>query len=181
MRSARKELGHVLDRLLHRLGVAMEERAELEVLAHGEVREDRAALGHERHAAGDHVLGRELRDVVARVLDRAGGEGQEAHDALQRRRLARAVGADHRDDLARLHVERDAAQRLDSAVPDLHAVEAQERRALGQRSFRARRVGDAHQAFSSASGSGSDLGSSSFGRERLGGGMTGDPSSSSPR
>src|SRR5581483_4520368 len=34
----RKELGHVLDRLLHRRAIAMEIRAELEVLAHREVR-----------------------------------------------------------------------------------------------------------------------------------------------
>ncbi len=44
--------------LLHRLRVAMNVRAELEVLAHREAREDRAALGRERDAVGHEILGR---------------------------------------------------------------------------------------------------------------------------
>jgi hypothetical protein len=55
---------------------------------------------------------------------RALGDGQQPHDRLQRRRLARAVGADHRHDLAPSHLEVDALQRLDAAVGDLEIGDA---------------------------------------------------------
>src|SRR5207237_5776595 len=52
---------------------------------------------------------------------------QEAGDGPQSGRLAGAVRADERDDLALAHLERDAAQRVDRAVVHVQLVEAQER------------------------------------------------------
>ena len=48
---------------------------------------------------------------------------QHARDGLLRRRLAGAVGAEQRDDLAGVGVERDALERPDRAVADLDVVD----------------------------------------------------------
>ena len=53
------------------------------------------------------------------VADRARLDRLQAADALERRRLARAVGADQADELALADVEVDALDRLDAAVGDL--------------------------------------------------------------
>ena len=52
---------------------------------------------------------------------------EQAGDRAQRRRLAGAVRADERDDLALVHVEVDAVQRRDVAVRDFEVADAEER------------------------------------------------------
>ena len=49
-------------------------------------------------------------------VDAAGGRADQAGDGLQQRRLAGAVRADQRDDLALRDVEGDVVQHLDLAV-----------------------------------------------------------------
>ena len=55
-------------------------------------------------------------DVLAVEQDRALGRGVQARDRAQQRRLARAVGADDRVDLAGEHPQRDVFERLQLPV-----------------------------------------------------------------
>ena len=90
------------------------ERAHLEVLEHGHAPED-------RRPSGDCEM--PMRDDLVRaracVMSSPVGSGSararlvEPVDRAQRRRLAGAVRADQRHDLALAHLERDALQRLD--------------------------------------------------------------------
>ena len=56
--------------------------------------------------------------------------GVEAGDRAQRRRLAGAVGADQRDDLALLDRQRDALERLDVAVVGVDVLDLEQRHRL---------------------------------------------------
>ena len=91
--------------------------AQLEVVEHGEVAEDAAPLRHQRDARAEDRLGR-LAGHVAPV-ERARGRPpapMQPGDGAEQRRLARAVGADQRHQLARAHLEGDVAERGDGAV-----------------------------------------------------------------
>ena len=59
--------------------------------------------------------------------DRALARRRQARDRPQRGGLARAVGADHRDDLALVHGQRDALQRLDVAVVGVDVLDLEQR------------------------------------------------------
>ena len=100
-------------------------------LERSEVEGHRRALGHERRDAGGAVA----RDPVRRAaLDRrraARGSGQPGEDA-QEGRLARAVGAEERDELAARDGEPHALESPGTrAVPDAHAARREERLTLG--------------------------------------------------
>ena len=97
--------------------------AELEVLAHGHAREQAPALGALRDAELDDVVRRTAGDVVAREGDLPRPWRDDPVDRAQRGRLARAVRADQRDDLAVVHLERDALERLDAAVGRAQALD----------------------------------------------------------
>ena len=60
----------------------------------------------------------------------------DAHDRVERRRLARAVRADQRDDLARRDVERQVAHCAYAAVPHLQRLERERRSFFGHRRSR---------------------------------------------
>ena len=49
-------------------------------------------------------------------------------DGAQQRALAGAIGADHGDDLAAFHRQRDAEQRLEVAVEDVDGIDLEQRR-----------------------------------------------------
>jgi hypothetical protein len=66
---------------------------------------------------------RDLADVAAVEHDPAAGDPAQAADGVERRRLARPVGADQGDDLAALDRQRHAAQRLDLAVGDVEVLD----------------------------------------------------------
>ena len=86
---------------LMRALVRHEVRAHLEILEHGQVREDAAPLGRHRDAARDERVRGHAGDVLAVEHRRGPLCGvEQAGDRAQRRRLAGAVGADQRDDLA---------------------------------------------------------------------------------
>src|SRR5439155_1727880 len=76
----------------------------------------------QRRHAGD-VLAAEFHAPRARL--------DLAQDAVEQRRLARAVGADHADDLARADRQRDAVDGTDRAVVLLNALDFEERRLRG--------------------------------------------------
>ena len=92
-----------------RIRDALQAREELEVLAHREPRVDRGLLGNPADPrACTAPLAPDAHGARARRLD--------AREDREQRRLARAVGADHRDELARVRLEVDAAQGLALAV-----------------------------------------------------------------
>ena len=68
-----------------------------------------------------------LRDVRARIGDRAFAGPRIAEDRHHQGRLAGAVGADEGDDLALVHVDVDALEGDDVAVKGLHPAHAEER------------------------------------------------------
>ena len=79
------------------------EPAHGDVLVDGEVLEDAAAFHHLEDAAADDLLRRQVLDALAFELDRAVGDLalfglEQPGDGLERRALARAVGAEEGDD-----------------------------------------------------------------------------------
>jgi hypothetical protein len=97
------------------------------------------ALHHLTHAAADEVVRCPPVDALAAVFDRAFRDiaalgVQQVRDRLKRRRLARAVRAEQRDDAAFGHVERHAAQHEDDViVDDLDVVDRKRNRSRGLR------------------------------------------------
>ena len=101
--------------------------AHLEILADGQVGEDPPPLRHLRDPARHAAIRALRRDVRALEPDPAGARLEQTAHGAQERRLPRAVRADQRDDLARLHLEVDRAQREDRAVGDRERLDAQQR------------------------------------------------------
>ena len=83
--------------------------AQLEVLEHGQAREDLAALRHLHDAALHHRVRGQPVEPHAVEQDLPRPRTQETGDRAQHRRLARAVGAHHREDLPRPRSTRSTA------------------------------------------------------------------------
>jgi len=66
-------------------------------------------------------------DLLAFEGDAAAAAIEQPHHRFQRRRLAGAVAADQADDLATIHLERDALQDVARAVPGVQIVDAEHR------------------------------------------------------
>ncbi len=98
----------------------------IQVLEHREVGEDAPALGHVGDAETHDPLGRAAVDAHAVEPDLARARRREARDRAQRRALARAVGADEGDDVALLDLHRDALERGDLVVVNVHVVEPEQ-------------------------------------------------------
>ena len=115
---------------------------EAEVLLDREPGEDPPALRHERHAGVRDRLGALPPQRAAAQPDLAGRRRHDAHDRVQRGRLARAVRADQADDLALVDAQPHVAHGGDAAVAHLDAVELEDRlrhRRCGRRSRPGRR------------------------------------------
>ena len=110
---------------------APRERAHLQVLLHRHPREDPPPLGRladahlRRCGAAAHAS---IRCPFSSTSPSRGLD--DARDRPQRRRLARAVGADQRDDLARLDLQRDALERVDVAVVRVDVAQLERRHRL---------------------------------------------------
>ncbi len=105
----------------HRCGIATAragERTQHEVVAHALVAEDAAPFGHEGDAVSGHPPRGPSADLTAIEGDAPGGGAKHPGDGLEQRRLARAVSADHGDDLARPHIDGDVVEHGHRAVPD---------------------------------------------------------------
>ena len=122
---AREELKDVLEVLLDASLVLAHEGAEVKVLHDRHLREDAAALRHLRDALLDDLMGADTGDALPQEGDAARLWLQEARDRAQRRRLAGAVRADERDDLAFIDFEADALERVDGAVVDVYIIDFQ--------------------------------------------------------
>ena len=72
------------------------------------------------------------RDLLALEADRALARRGQPGDRAQRGRLAGAVGADQRHDLALLHRQRDALERLDVAVVGVDVLDLEQRHQLSR-------------------------------------------------
>src|SRR5947207_178446 len=91
-----------------------------DVLASGQPRVHADLRGHDANAPA-YLLGRRA-GVEAKDLHGACVRGEQGADDAQRRRLAGAVGPEQAEDLARVRVQRDAAQHLVGAKGLLEAV-----------------------------------------------------------
>ena len=94
----------------------VERRAHLQIFEHRHAREDAAPLRRLRDPHARDLVRRHAGDVAPVIDDRAVARLRIAADRHHQRRLAGAVGADQRDDLAVEDIEVDAAQRDDLAV-----------------------------------------------------------------
>jgi len=100
-------------------------RAHLQVLHDRHAHEDAAAFRRLRDLEPGDLVGRELRDIASGKRDRALARARIPADRHHQRRLAGAVGADQRDDLAVSDFHVDAAQRGNMAVIGLDAAHAE--------------------------------------------------------
>ena len=103
--------------------VAAGQEADLEVLGDGELGEEPAALRHPGDALPGDVVGGQGVEAGGVEADLAGGDADEAHDRLQRRRLAGAVAAHQAEDLAGVDGEGEAAQDADRAVAGVEVLD----------------------------------------------------------
>ena len=93
-------------------------RAEHHVLAHGERRDEREVLERAGDAEPGDLVRLALEHLHAVEPDRAGGRFSEAAQAVEQRRLARAVGADQAAHLAVVDRQLHVVERLDSPKAD---------------------------------------------------------------
>jgi hypothetical protein len=82
-------------------------------------------LGYQAEAGGDAVLDLELRHVRAGKGNTA-LQRQDAHDGVEQRGLAGAVGADDGDDLVVADLERDRADRFHLAIGDMRVGDGEQ-------------------------------------------------------
>ena len=129
--STGKSVVHALDALREMLARRRQERAHLEVVGHGEAREEAPALGHVGDAVRDDLVRGPPRERRALEGERAGPRRDHAGDHAQQRGLPGPVGADDGHRLARVHAQRDVPQRGEVPVP---RADARRARASSRRS-----------------------------------------------
>ena len=100
--------------------------AHLQVFLGGHLQKDPPSLRHQGQAAGDHLVGRNLAQILPQEGDGAGFAPQQSGDGVQGGGFARAVGADQRDDLPLGHLEGHALDGVDAAVVDIDVVDFQD-------------------------------------------------------
>ena len=120
-----EQLVHALDRPRARPRVG---GADLQVLLHRQRPEQPSSLRHHGDSPGGPAFGPQPGHVRAVEQDRARGRLVQAGDRAQQRRLARAVRADDRVDLAGEHPQRDPVQGPQLPVVHDQAADLQQRR-----------------------------------------------------
>ena len=103
------------------------EQRHAQVLGDGEARERPRQLEAARQAAAGALVRGEPVDALAVEAHRAGLVGERAADAVDQRRLARAVRADQADALARRDREIDAVERDEAAEALAEPVDVEQR------------------------------------------------------
>ena len=94
----------------------------LQILFDTKVGKYPSPLGHIADAERRDAIGRPIGCRMAENAHRAVARMRETHQAAQRRRLAGAIAAEQRDDLAFAHVEADAMQDMALAVKGVQAL-----------------------------------------------------------
>jgi hypothetical protein len=102
-------------------------RAHLQVFEHSHARENAAALRRLRELEPRDLMRRHARDVAAVEFNDPLARARIAAYRHHQGRLAGAVGADQRDDLAGLNVHVDALERHNAPVESLDAANAEKR------------------------------------------------------
>ena len=97
----------------------------LEVFLDAEVGENAPAFGHVTDAEGCDAKGRRARGILAEDRNLAFARRRQAHQASQRRGLARAVASEQRGDLALGNLQADAMQDVALAVIGVQAFGCQ--------------------------------------------------------
>jgi hypothetical protein len=97
---------------------ACRERAELQVLRHGQFAENAAAFRHQRDPFLDDVVRLQTGDRPPVHRDIAGLAFHHSRDGLQQRRFAGAVGAKNHANLALGDLQRHALKRAVASVGD---------------------------------------------------------------
>ena len=118
---ARKQRQHAFEVAVE-VAVVGDGRAHLQIFQHRHAREDAAAFRSLRQFQAGDLVRRHAGDIAAVEVDRAFARARVAADCHHQRRLAGAVGADQRDDLAVVDVEVDALERLYAPVKRGHAA-----------------------------------------------------------
>src|SRR5262249_16935804 len=108
--------------------VGAREGAHLEVIHHAQAVEDAPALRHVGDAEPDDGMRRDSDERGALEDDVAPARGEHPGDGAERGRLARAVIAEQRDDLALSHAKGHALERPDLAVGDVEVADLKPRR-----------------------------------------------------
>ena len=103
------------------------EPAHLQVLLDGQAGEGPAALGHLDDARGDDLVRGDRTEVPSVEANGPGARADDPGDRVEGGRLARAVGADERDDLALLDRQRHALEGVDVAVVGVDVVDFEQR------------------------------------------------------
>ena len=124
LREPRQLARDLVEVLRDGLAVAAEVRAHLQVLPDRQLAEDAAALGNVRDASPRGRL-RAARQLLSVEDDRAVARDH-ARDRAERRRLAGAVRAEQRDDLALVERQRDAVQRAHGPVARVNFTQLEE-------------------------------------------------------
>ena len=99
--------------------------ADHDVLDRGQAREQPDALQRARDAQAGQVVRVDAGEGRPAPAHRAARGPHEAADHVEQRGLAGPVGADHADDLAACHVERDVVERGEAAEAHAHLLDPQ--------------------------------------------------------
>ena len=102
------------------------QRADHDVLGHGEIGEGLELLEGARDAAAGDAVGPQAGDLAAVEEDAAGVGRLEAGDQVEQRRLAGAVGADDAEDLALVDIEGDVGVGGEAAEALGHAFDVEQ-------------------------------------------------------
>ena len=112
----RKQFEYIFHVGLNTVFVAAGKSAQTQVFLYGLLRKNSSALRDLGKTHVDDLVRRNLCQLRAVQFDTAGRRFQQAGNGMHGRRLACAVGADQRDDLAVLHLKGNSLDRLDHAI-----------------------------------------------------------------
>ena len=98
----------------------------LQILLHGELEEDPAPFGAERHALADDLVGGGAQQGGALKFDGAGAGLQQTADGVQGGGFAGAVRADQGDDLTLVYLKGNAFDGVDAAIVNLQIIDTQQ-------------------------------------------------------
>src|SRR5690606_3983590 len=124
LRAALGQAGEVLVDAFELPAARFLDLRELQVLFHRQSADDAPVFGHEADTGARGLEGLHRVQRLAVEPDLAGGQVRivDAGDRAQRRRLARAVASEQRDDLALVDVEGDALHDVALAVVGVHVA-----------------------------------------------------------
>ena len=128
----------------------VQHRADRDVVEHGQIGKRPHDLERPSKAGARDPLRREPVDAFARKPDRSPIRLEDACDEVEQRRLARAVGADHGEDLGWRDGQRNVVDRYEAAKALRHAAEFEKRRHEGRDLSPNRRDSHGHNPFGEA-------------------------------